>query len=481
MLLGLSVVSCKDNNVEPVPDPPAPVAIAFQAGFGGYVTKATDDSFEAGDSLALWAEGGVTASCIPLVCSGVSFDTPAPLFWSDLNASSATFTAMYPFAASRAGSVFSVSTDQSSHAAYTASDLMLGSVVAENGTKVVSLPMNHQLCQIAVCVKNELDDPVSEVLLNGVLCSVGFSRTGIAAASGEPASVRTAAASLNGSPAWVAVLPPQEFDFSVEVITASGAHFKYATGPFAVDESGVQIRFELVLNALSLSCTPQPYVTGWTLPLVQDSSSIKSLSLGSFASLPDDDREMYRLSGKITSVEGSSFSLTDAVDTVKVGSLLSPSCVPDVQFSAKGLGDGDFLRVYGIRGFADGAAFLPSAVYVTHADGLAVSADSGESFVWEGVADLADWSSELCIPASSFSSLAAGSALCIHFGAVFNNFWTVSVYSGAMDSISPGTSVSGTADTSVLEIAVTDVIATAMKSSGLVVRGTAVVGAVGIK
>jgi len=472
ILLVIAAVSCKEQFN------PVPVSVTFRAGLEKYETKATDNSFENGDSLALWAEGGVTASCIPLVCSGTSFMTPTPLYWTDLGSAGASFTAMYPFAVSRMGTVFSVKTDQSTHAAYTASDLMIGSCNAEHGTKEVALPMRHQLCQIAVCVNNELEDPVSEVLLDGVKCSMSFSKSGTGAVSGKAVTVKTAAATIEGGSAYVALLPLQEFDFSVEVITAGGVHFKYKTGPFKVDESGVQIRFDLVLNSLSLSCTPEPYLTGWSLPLIQDSSSIPPVSLGCFISLPLADKSIYRISGKIANVAEPAFSLTDAVDTVAVGKLLSPSCIPDVQFAAADLKEGDFLRVYGAHHFAEGTASMPSAVYVNHAMGLSVSASEGESFVWTGVADLADWSSELIVPATSFTSVAAGSKLRVHLSAVFGNFWTLSLYSGAMDPLS--FNLSGSASAGVAEIDVTETIATALKASGLVVRGTAVVGAVGV-
>lgn len=448
---------------------PDPVEVTFQAGLSQYITKASDTAFEAGDSLALWAEGGVTASGMALVCNGSSFATPSPLYWTVEGTAAASFSAMYPFSASKAGSVFTVKADQSTHAAYTASDLMLGSAKADHGTKSVNLPMKHQLCQIAVCIKNELEDPVSEVLLQGVKRSVAFSKTGIGAASGNADTVKTAAATIEGGSAYVAILPPQEFDFTVEVVTAGGARFKYLTGPFRVDEGGVQMRFSLVLNSTSIACSVEPYATGWSLPLVQDSSSVESLSVGAFKALPTENNVLYKVSGKIVGVSGSSFSLTDAVDTLAVGSLLSSSGVPDVQFAASGLNEGDFLRVYGKSGTA--------VVYLNHAPGIAVAPASGENLVWTGVGDLADWESEVSVPASAFAGIVSGTKLNVHLSAVFGNFWSLSLYSGTMEPVL--TYVSGTASSPVVEVSVNEEIATLLKSSGLVIRGTAVVGAVG--
>lgn len=480
MLLFVAAVACNKESSDQKPDP---VPVAFQVSLDRYATKATDTAFESGDSLALWATGAVAADCVPLVCNGSTFATPSVLYWSDLSSASASFSAIFPFAAGRS-SVFTVAADQSSHAAYTASDLMIGSCTAEHGA-TVSLPMKHQLCQLAVCIKNEIDDPVAEVWVKGVKTSVGCSRTGIGAVSGDAVSVKACAATLpDGTSAYVAIVPPQEFDCSVVVVTAGGTQFKYSTGAFRVDESGVQVRFELVLNALSLSCAPEPFVTGWTMPLVQDSSSIGALSLSGFKGLPAEDTGMYKISGKIVAGASDAFFLTDAADTVAVGALLSPSCVPG-EFAAKGLCEGDFLRVYGARAVADGVATMPAAVYVSHAAGLAVAPAAGETFVWSGVADLADWSSELRVPASAFAAVTPGSKLRIHLCAVFNNFWSLKLYSGTMDPILPGASdadgtISGTAAEPVLELEVAESVAALLKASGLVVRGTAVLGALGL-
>lgn len=274
LLLALTLtVSCsrevseRDASVMPV---------SFRSDMDSYRAKATDTSFENNDMVQLWAGGGLEAAALPMVSDGSALVPAEPLLWCELVPLDAVLSAVYPvdpdalYTQDACDSLltFTVNADQSTHSLYTASDLMLGSAVAEFWQPAVTLSFRHMLDKYLIRITNELDDPVKDVYIDNVYGAVKFripDDTGLYGIEGSLGTVRAAAASTSdGTPVWTAILPPQETALSLLVATESGKVFRYSSETFCVSESGVQMTLDLTLSPLSLYSDANPVVSGWT-------------------------------------------------------------------------------------------------------------------------------------------------------------------------------------------------------------------------
>ncbi len=173
-------------------------------------TRATDYGFETNDRIGLFVvnyNGNVPGS---LLNSGNHVDnmrftysgtwTPdSPIYWKD-ETTHADFYLYYPY--SQVGSVtaypFSVRADQSTEAAYKASDMLVGK--AENVSPTASvtvIPANHVMSRINIQLeagngftKESLAQAKISVKINGVKTNATVNlATGVATATGNPTTI----------------------------------------------------------------------------------------------------------------------------------------------------------------------------------------------------------------------------------------------------------------------------------------------------
>lgn len=139
---------------------PTSRAVTFSASFGEETTRATETSFETGDQIGVWAvqanntlkSSGNYADNVPYHYSGGSFTASGTSISLPNNGNGLAYYAVYPYSASftNTGNLsFTVRTNQSTHADYTASDLCIGSADATN-SQSVNLTFDHVLSRVMV-------------------------------------------------------------------------------------------------------------------------------------------------------------------------------------------------------------------------------------------------------------------------------------------------------------------------------------------
>ena len=139
---------------------PTSRAVTFNASFGEGTTRATETSFEAGDQIGVWAiqsnsslrSSGNYADNVPYRYAGGSFTATGTGISLPSNGSSLAYFAVYPYSTSftNTGNLsFTVKSNQSSHADYTASDLCMASTEPTT-SQAVNLTFNHVMSRVMV-------------------------------------------------------------------------------------------------------------------------------------------------------------------------------------------------------------------------------------------------------------------------------------------------------------------------------------------
>lgn len=197
--MALTIASC--DEVPPGVDTPidndGPLFKIEVSGVGNF-TRATDTAFEVGDALSLFAyKGGLVLPETPSVedLAGFSawidngkftkseggFVGDKEYKWYEGEDVSQIF-ALYPYndkwntvEVLTGGVSFCVQTDQSTHAGYTASDLMYAAKSDVAPTEEsVKLEFNHLLSKIIIDVKNERTEKIVDAYLDGVQGNLSF-------------------------------------------------------------------------------------------------------------------------------------------------------------------------------------------------------------------------------------------------------------------------------------------------------------------
>ena len=248
---------------------PNPDAVAFSASIRPS-TRATDISFEAGDKISLYAtdRGSLYSSNyaqnIPYTYYDGLFTTQDVLTYPDMNTTLA-FYAVYPYGEySTPDFTFSVNKDQSTHSAYTQSDLMTASNTASN-QEVVDLVFNHNLTKVIINLNSSnLPAGVQSISFKNVyykaeanLSSNTFKATG---------SRTDITASPNGTNSFKVILPPQTIakDELFAEITIGGNKYVWYPERDLILSSGVEYVYNLELQENSIMFTAD--INPWNTP-----------------------------------------------------------------------------------------------------------------------------------------------------------------------------------------------------------------------
>lgn len=156
-------VSCSQEADELMTTPgsePSSRAVTFSASFGEGTTRATETSFEAGDQIGVWAvqsnsslkSSGNYADNVPYRYSGSSFTAIGTGISLPNSGNGLAYYAVYPYSASVTNTSslsFTVNSNQSSYANYTASDLCIASTDPTT-SQAVNLTFDHVMSRVMV-------------------------------------------------------------------------------------------------------------------------------------------------------------------------------------------------------------------------------------------------------------------------------------------------------------------------------------------
>ena len=253
LIAGVAVfaTSCsKSSPDEPTPTPPEPGKEKIEIKISPAIAeaRATDYGFETGDRIGLFVVNYNGSTPGTLANSGNYVDnmrftyngtwTPdTPIYWQD-NTTRADFYLYYPYADVKSVNAypFEVRADQSTEAAYKASDLMVGKAVNIAPTaSATQIPVSHVMSRIMLYLeagngftRESLAAATVSVRINGVKCSSTVNlATGTATATGNPTSVVPLAADN----AYKALIVPQTVaEGNLITVTVDGREFNLKKG-----------------------------------------------------------------------------------------------------------------------------------------------------------------------------------------------------------------------------------------------------------
>lgn len=269
-LLALSCVQHQDFPVnEANPD-----AVAFSAAIMPS-TRATDISFEDGDQISLYAseKGSLYSSNyaqnVKYTYMDGLFTTSEGLNYPDMN-TTLSFYAIYPYGSYTTPEFyFAVNQDQSTHEAYTESDLMTASNTGRD-QDVVDLVFNHNLTKVIINLSSDnLPAGQQSVVFRDVYHEVKADlSSNTYKYTGNTADI---IASPNGTNSFKVILPPQTIergDLFVE-ITIGGNRYAWEVESDLILSSGVEYVYNLALQENSVMFTSN--INPWNAPSEMES------------------------------------------------------------------------------------------------------------------------------------------------------------------------------------------------------------------
>ena len=238
--------SCSGGSGSPEPTPVTPITPTdnkIEIRISPSMTRATDYGFETGDRVGLYVVNysGSTPGTLASIGNHVdnmrftyngTWTPDTQITWAD-SKTHADFYLYYPYASVQnvAAHTFSVKADQSTEAAYKASDLMAGKALnVAPSEEAISIPVNHVMSRITIALKagngftaESLAKADVAVKINGVKCDATLNITsGAVAATGEPSTVTP----LHADNAYKALIVPQSVqETNLITVTADGRDF----------------------------------------------------------------------------------------------------------------------------------------------------------------------------------------------------------------------------------------------------------------
>lgn len=258
--------------------------ICFKASMGVFQTKATDFAFEESDAIGVTVGAPVNARNVRLSVQEGALVPDKAVHWGKEQAEASYFWAYYPYAHGRdlaEGFDFTIMADQSSHAGYTASDLMTACTSATPEEDAVELPFRHRLTKLILRIDNQLPVGIADVYVGNIFGRVFVRGNEESQAKGLPGTVKTCPVTFtDGSDAWAMVLVPQTRALTLMVTTTDQKQFTY-TLPEAMEFlPGNRYVTSLTLDENAVPGRITTEVSEWT-----DDSDIQFGHFSSFANV----------------------------------------------------------------------------------------------------------------------------------------------------------------------------------------------------
>lgn len=281
-LFGLTACSNEEPGVTPAPE--TGKVISLEAEMLNF-TRATDTAFEEGDKVGLWIftpEVWLNNAEFTYTAEGLSSTTEHKWYADEELTSS--LVAYYPYnsAWQYASSIsFSVKNDQTTHADYTASDLMIATTTSKPTEEAVLLPFTHALSKVVITIDNQLEEELTSVRFGNVYTTVTFDPK-------SPASMTTAgekgqiSAALTEEGSWMLILAPQQAAEPTLIVSTASENYTF-TLPQAVDfEAGKVMNASITLEkpvvpeapVASFTTSVSNWEDGGSLDFVKDDSVV---------------------------------------------------------------------------------------------------------------------------------------------------------------------------------------------------------------
>ncbi|MDY3978484.1 MAG: fimbrillin family protein [Tidjanibacter sp.] len=268
--LAATLFSC-DNLVPDAPITEGDKAIAITATLSNYSeTKATDTAFEQGDQIGLFVlTPEVYLNNGKFTMTDGEMKPETEYKWYDDAEKSAALVGYYPYdaefkIAESAG--FTVNADQSTHALYTASDLMLAATTATPTDAKVTLPFKHVLSKMVITIDNKTTDELTGVFVGGLCGKVSFNPTTgeNIVVEGEAGTIKAASVTdKSGAAKWVLITVPQTASPTL-IVTTEKQQYSYTLDEEITMKSGCQYSAAITINAESISTDFTAEITDWT-------------------------------------------------------------------------------------------------------------------------------------------------------------------------------------------------------------------------
>lgn len=281
-LFSLTACSNEEPGVTPVPE--TGKVISLDAEMLNF-TRATDTAFEEGDKVGLYIftpEVWLNNAEFTYTAEGLSSTTEHKWYTDEELTSS--LVAYYPYnsAWQYASSVsFSVKNDQTTHADYTASDLMIATTTSKPTEEAVLLPFTHALSKVVITIDNQLEEELTSVRFGNVYTTVTFDPK-------SPATMTTAgekgqiSAALTEEGSWMLILAPQQAAEPTLIVSTASENYTF-TLPQAVDfEAGKVMNASITLEkpvvpeapVASFTTSVSNWEDGGSLDFVKDDSVV---------------------------------------------------------------------------------------------------------------------------------------------------------------------------------------------------------------
>lgn len=280
LLCPLMIVACNKQVPEkkPVPEQPEPQkeGISFK-GIIKPISRATDNGFEAGDAIGVFAVEKTTGNMSGRLMSSNYADNVKYVYSNGLFSGATSvieqptdkplmfYKAVYPYSSDlRNEFSFAVGSDQSNSSSYTMSDLMTADTEAT--TEVTPhLVFSHKLSNIIINLKYEEKPGGSEqMFFNNVLVEAKANiNENTFTAFG---TTKTVIASGNGNNSFKVILPPQTIAEKVTLITLKVGSKTFTFFPESdfIWKSGMQYTYDVTVSKagiISFTSSINPWET----------------------------------------------------------------------------------------------------------------------------------------------------------------------------------------------------------------------------
>lgn len=267
-MVALAAISCNKNE-EPKPQPEQKV-ISVSTSLYSF-TKATDTAFESGDAIGVHIISNQPnepyLNNAKYTYSGTAWKGEQTNYWYKDESVVADIYAYYPYSANggynATGINFTVNSDQTTPAGYTASDLMLAQASSKPTAEAVKLGFKHALSKVVVNINSELDEAIADVMFSDVYGTANVSLAGGAATvSGSKGGIKALKVK---DTQWQLILVPQD-NVTPKLIVTTTAQKQYtfdieSAVSFAAGKVSTTT-ISLTKESISTSFTTE--VTDWT-------------------------------------------------------------------------------------------------------------------------------------------------------------------------------------------------------------------------
>lgn len=248
----------------------------------GEFSRATDTAFETGDAISVFGYKGDLSSGFSVqtwltngkFTKGANGFTSAETHYWYSGEELGHIVGLYPYSDSYTaeeflanGVSFYVKSDQSTHAGYTASDLMYA--VANNVTPTaneVVLEFNHVLSKLVVDIDNQSSASIKDVYVSGVFGGAAYSMLGgyTIGDSGSIKAGKLANASQGYTDSYTLIIPPQQEIPNIAIITTTNKQYTFSVNEPIEFNSGKVRHLKVTITEDSVSTEIDATIRDWS-------------------------------------------------------------------------------------------------------------------------------------------------------------------------------------------------------------------------